>query len=128
MTETPVHDGYDDFLDAVEAGEPYYLEGPDGNGWLPPRAVNPETGADDLERQPLPETGTIDTATTTHVGTPSFVEDTPYTVAVASFGPVRLTGQVRNCDPGEVDHGMTVALAVTQTETTGDRLLVFESV
>lgn len=128
MTETAVHDGYDDFLDAVEAGEPYYLEGPDGNGWLPPRAVNPETGDDDLEPQPLPETGTIETTTTTHVGTPSFADDTPYVVAVVAFGPVRVTGQVRDRDPGAVDHGMTVSLAVDRTETTGERILVFEPV
>ena len=34
--------GYDDFLDAVEDGEPYYLAGSDGNGWLPPRIRDPE--------------------------------------------------------------------------------------
>jgi len=56
MTETR-NIGYDDFLDAVEAGEPYYLESPSGNGWLPPLSVDPETGARELTEQPLPDTG-----------------------------------------------------------------------
>ncbi len=124
MTEQPTHDGYDDFLDAVAAGEPYYLEDTHGEGWLPPRTVGPETG-DQLERQPLPTSGTIKTKTTTHVAGPDFVDDTPYVVAIASFGPVDIPGQVRDCAPEEVESGMSVSMAVEQTNTTGNRIVVF---
>ena len=115
--------GYDDWLDAAEAGEPYYLECPEGHGSLPPRRVCPECGATDLEETPLPAAGEIATFTITHVPTPSFADDAPYAVAVADFGPVRITGQVVGVDPSDVETGTTVELEVTSAETTGDRVL-----
>lgn len=117
--------GYDDLLDAIEEGEGYYLESPSGRGWLPPREIDPETGETDLEEKPLPEGGEIETVTVTQVPIPDFGDDAPYAVAIASFGPVRLTGQVRGVDPEDVEIGMPVEAAVDRTETTGDRLLVF---
>jgi uncharacterized OB-fold protein len=118
--------GYDDFLDAVEAGEPYYLESPSGNGWLPPRRVDPETGEGDLTEEPLPETGEILTMTVTNVAGPSFADDAPYVVAVAQFGPVRLTGQVRGMDHDDVEIGQAVEIGVGRNETEDERLVVFE--
>ncbi len=120
--------GYDDFLDAVEAGEPYYLESPSGNGWLPPREVDPETGERELVEKDLPETGEILTYTITNVAGPSFADDTPYVVAVAEFGPVNVTGQVRGVDHDEVDIGDEVALGVGRNETEDERVVVFEPV
>ncbi len=117
--------GYDDFLDAVEAGEPFYLAGETG-GWLPPRRVDPETGAADLEQRPLPATGEVLTHTLVNVAAPDFADDVPYVVAVVDFGPVNVTGQLRGIDHEDVDVGRSVALAVGRTETTGDRVLVFE--
>jgi hypothetical protein len=120
--------GFDDFLDAVEAGEPYYLEGPEGDGWLPPRRIDPATGSDELTERPLPETGTIVTHTQTHVASPDFTGDAPYVVAVVDFGPVRVTGQLRGIDADEVDIGQSVGIAVGRSETTDERLIVFEPV
>lgn len=120
--------GFDDFLDAVEAGEPYYLETADGEAYLPPRPHDPATGAADLAEHPLPETGEILTHTTTHVATPRFGEDTPYVTALATFGPVTLTGQVRGLDPEDVDIGLTVELDVDRSETADERVLVFRPV
>jgi uncharacterized OB-fold protein len=120
--------GYDDFLDAVEAGEPYYLESPSGNGWLPPREVDPETGERELIEQDLPETGEVLTYTITNVAGPSFADDTPYVVAVAEFGPVRITGQVRGMDHDDVEVGQTVELSVGRNETADERVVVFEPV
>jgi len=120
--------GYDDFLDAVEAGEPYYLESPSGNGWLPPREVDPETGERELVEKDLPETGEILTYTITNVAGPSFADDTPYVVAVAEFGPVNVTGQIRGVDHDEVDIGDEVALSVGRNETEDERVVVFEPV
>ena len=117
--------GYDDLLDAIEEGEGYYLESPSGRGWLPPREIDPETGETDLEEKPLPESGEIKTVTVTQVPIPDFSDDAPYAVAIASFGSVRLTGQVRGVEPEDVEIGMLVEVGVDRTETTGDRLLVF---
>lgn len=116
--------GYDDFLDSVEAGEPYYLESASGEAYLPPMPYDPETGDPEMQTQPLPETGELLTHTTTNVAAPEFVDDAPYVTAIAAFGPVRLTGQV-DAEPETVEIGQEVALAVTHSETTGERVLTF---
>ncbi|ADJ15681.1 Zn-ribbon domain-containing OB-fold protein [Halalkalicoccus jeotgali] len=118
-------EGYDEWIDAIDRGEGYVLECSNGHGSLPPRRLCPECGAGDLERRPLPEGGTVDTYTRTHVPTPEFAEDAPYVVAIADFGVARLTGQLRGVDEPEV--GMRVAVGVEERETTGDPLLVFRS-
>ena len=117
--------GYDDFLDAVEEGQAYYLESPEGHGSLPPRRVCPDCGSTDLEETPLPETGEIETFSITYVPTPAFEDDAPYAIAVANFGPVRITGQVTEVDVEDVENGQTVELEVIASETTGDRVVGF---
>ena len=117
--------GYDDFLDALEEGEAHYLEGPDGDGFLPPRQVHPRTG-EPLEEAPLPESGEILSFTRTEVAAPTLADDAPYVVAIAEFGPVRLTGQVRGVDHEDVTFGMPVEASVGETATTGERIVVFE--
>lgn len=116
--------GYDDFLDALEDGEGYYLAGPDGDGFLPPREVHPRTG-EPLEPAPLPEAGEVVTFTRTEVPTPQLREDAPYVIAIAAFGSVQLTGQLRGTDPEVVEVGMPVEAGVEETETTGERIVVF---
>lgn len=118
-------EGYDDLLDALESGEGFYLECPEGHGSLPPRRVCPHCGATDLEEVALPETGKVETHTTVHVASPSFVDDTPYVTAVADFGAVRVTGQIRDADPETVETGLEVTPGVGETETAGERVLVF---
>jgi len=117
--------GFDDVLDAVEDGEPYYLESPSGNGWLPPREVDPETGQRELVETELPETGEIVTHTTTYVAGPEFADDAPYVVAIVDFGPVSITGQMREIEPDEVEIGQEVEIGVERTETQDDRVIVF---
>ena len=96
MSEDDVRDaGFDDFLDALAAGDGYYLACGEGHGSLPPRRACPQCGDRDLEETTLPNTGTVDSCSTVHVATPAFVDDAPYVVAVVDFGAVRLTGQVR---------------------------------
>jgi len=120
--------GYDEWLDALADGEGYYLAAPTGEGSLPPRRVCPHTGATELTEEPLPETGTVEAATTVHVGTPSFADDTPYVTAVVDFGPVRLTGVVRGIDPEGVGPGLEVEPGVEKRETTGDPIVTFRPV
>ncbi|MFQ3474843.1 nucleic acid-binding protein [Halonotius sp. F2-221B] len=117
---------YDEWLDAIAAGEGFYFESPAGVGSLPPRRVCPETGSTDLTREPLPEIGTIETYSVVHVATPGFTDDTPYISAIADFGPVRITGVVRGVDPETVDGlvGDPVTVSVGTRSTTDDRVVV----
>ncbi|MFB6296402.1 MAG: Zn-ribbon domain-containing OB-fold protein [Halobacteriales archaeon] len=126
MSEDTARDGeFDDWLDAIEGGEPYYFECPDGHGALPPCRVCPECGSTDLERTDLPASGTVSTFTTVNVAAPQFEEDTPYVTAVTDFGKVRLTGVVRGVKPEEVETGMTVGVSIEKTDTTGERVVTF---
>jgi uncharacterized OB-fold protein len=118
-------EGFDEFLGAIEAGEGYYLECANGHGHLPPRRVCPDCGSTEFERAPLPAAGEVATQTTTHVATPNFEADAPYVVAVVDFGPVRLTGQVRDADPEAVSVGTVVEVDLEETATTGEDVLVF---
>ena len=120
-------EGFDDLLDALESGEGFYLECPEGHGSLPPRRVCPHCGATGLEETPLPETGEIETFTTVHVAAPEFADDVPYVTAVADFGGVRLTGQVRGIDSDDLEVGIEVAPEVGESETTGERVLVLRA-
>ncbi len=127
MSDEPARDaGYDDFLDAIEEGEPSYLECPNGHGSLPPRAVCPDCGSTELDDKPLPGTGTIEAHNVVHVPTPRFKDDTPYATAIVDFGPVSVTGQVRGTDPAAVENGLSVQIDVDRTETDDDRLIVFD--
>ena len=117
--------GFDEWLDAAEAGEAYYLECTNGHGSLPPRRVCPDCGSTDLAETPLPESGEVATFTVTHVPTPSFAEDAPYATAIANFGPVRITGQVVDLDVEAVETGLPVEPIVHVSETTGERLIGF---
>lgn len=122
---------YEEWLDALERGEGFYLESPDGYGSLPPRRVCPHTGSTELTRRPLPETGRIETYSVVHVAAPKFADDTPYASAIVDFGPVRLTGVVRGVDADETDLEDAVSVddevraTVETRETTDDQLVVF---
>ncbi|AXR78940.1 Zn-ribbon domain-containing OB-fold protein [Natrarchaeobaculum sulfurireducens] len=129
MSENTVRDaGFDDWLDAVEEGQAYYLECPNDHGSLPPRRVCPDCGSTDLEEVPLPESGEIETFTVTYVPTPAFEDDAPYATAIANFGPVRITGQVIGVDVDAVESGLEIELEVTVSETTDERVLGFSPV
>jgi hypothetical protein len=114
--------GYDEFLDAVAEGAPYYLECANGHGHLPPRRVCPDCGSTEFAEADLPTAGEVETYNVTHVAQPSFEADVPYVVAIADFGPVRLTGQVR-ADPEDVGVGAVVEVGVGERETTGEPIL-----
>jgi len=118
--------GYDDLLDAIEADEPYYLACPADHGSLPPRRVCPDCGATDLEERPLPEDGTVVTHTVVRVAAPAFEGDVPYVTAIADFGPVRLTGLLRDIRPEEAETGVAVA-PDTGENAAGDRVLVLRA-
>ncbi|WP_114577846.1 Zn-ribbon domain-containing OB-fold protein [Saliphagus sp. LR7] len=127
--DEPVRDaGFDDWLDALGDGDPYFLECEHGHGSLPPRRVCPEPGCDstDLEERSLPETGRIESVTVVSVATPAFEADAPFALAVADFGPVSLTGQVRGIESEDAEIGTTVSLELaTPGSETVDRAVAF---
>ncbi|MFB6140281.1 MAG: Zn-ribbon domain-containing OB-fold protein [Halosimplex sp.] len=125
MSDNARDGAYDDLLDAIEAGEGYYLECENGHGWLPPRRVCPECRSRDLTETPLPDSGEVATFTTVAVATPQFSADTPYVTAIVDYGPVRVTGLLRDVDPEDVAVGMPVGIGIGERETTGDRAIVF---
>jgi len=127
MSDTARNGEYDDFLDALEAGEGYYLECSNGHGLLPPRQVCPHCGDRELTEQPLPETGEIVTHTTVAVPTPQFDDDAPYVTAIVSFGAVRLTGILADVDPEDVEIGQSVSVGVESNATTGERTITFRA-
>ncbi|SDF76269.1 hypothetical protein SAMN04488067_10867 [Halorubrum xinjiangense] len=126
----PADRDYADWLDALADGDGFALVCSDGHGSLPPRRVCPECGAADLSREPLDETGTVETYSVVHVPSPRFADDAPYATAVVEFGPTRLTGIVRDGDRGsdatpDVEIGDSVAVDVGERATDGERLVVF---
>ena len=126
---SPTDREYAEWLDALADGDGFALVCPSGHGSLPPRRVCPECGSPDLSREPLDETGTVETCSVVHVPSPRFADDAPYATAVVDFGPTRLTGIVRDGDGGdgalEVEIGDAVTVAVGERATDGERLVVF---
>lgn len=128
---TPITDAdYDDWLDALAAGEGYALVCSDGHGSLPPRRICPECGSDALSRKPLAETGRVETFSVVHVPSPRFADDAPYVTAVVDLGPVRATGVVRGVDPegDAVEVGLSVEAGVEERATDGEPLVAFRPV
>lgn len=123
MSETPT--AFDSFVDALADGEGYFLECSNGHASLPPRNVCPDCGDASLERRSLPERGEVESHTTIRVPAPQFEADAPYVLAIASFGPVRLTGRLENADPdgNGVEVGLPVSAAVRESDD--ERLVVF---
>ncbi|MFB6143590.1 MAG: Zn-ribbon domain-containing OB-fold protein [Halorientalis sp.] len=126
MTEPVPDEGFDEWLDALADGEGYYLECPEGHGSLPPRRVCPHCGTRDLAETPLPEAGEVATYTVVTVATPQFEDDAPYVTAIADFGPVAITGQLRDVDHEDLETGLVVGIGVDRTVTNRDRVVVFE--
>jgi uncharacterized OB-fold protein len=125
MTGDVRDEGYDDFVDAVAAGEAYYLECEEGHGSLPPRSICPECGSRDLSETTFVPAGDLETYTVTNVATPDFTDDVPYVTAIADLGPVHVTAHLRGVDHDEVRAGLPVELGVEERETNGEPLLVF---
>ena len=114
---SPTDREYAEWLDALADGDGFAVVCPEGHGSLPPRRVCPECGSPELSREPLDETGTVETYSVVHVPSPRFADDAPYATAVVDFGPTRLTGVVRDGDAVTVDIG--------ERATDGERLVAF---
>lgn len=98
-----------EWLDAIQAGEGFYLACEHGHATVPPRERCPRCGGT-LEDRPLPQTGTVIARTVVHVPTPRFEGLAPYATAVVEAGPLRLTGLLVDADPASVDRGDLVEI------------------
>lgn len=113
------------WLDAIESGRGFYLECPDGHGWLPPRRVCKTCSATDLDRVSLPDSGVVETYTEIHVPSPRFEHEDSVVVAIAEFGGVSLTGHLDNTAAESIEQGASVELAVERSASTDERILTF---
>jgi len=113
------------WLDAVESGQGFYLECPDGHGWLPPRGVCKTCGGTELDRVSLPASGVVETYTEIHVPSPRFEDEDSVVVAIADFGGVSITGRVDITADESIELGATVELAVERSATTDERIVTF---
>ncbi|ERG91970.1 MAG: putative nucleic-acid-binding protein containing a Zn-ribbon [Haloquadratum walsbyi J07HQW1] len=117
--------GYDELLEAIDAGEGYYLECENEHGSLPPRRVCPHCGSTEIKEVSLPETGEVIAHTTVHVPTPRFSEDAPYDVVIVDYGQVQLTGQLVGADDDDIAHGLDVAVQLGEATKTGEPVVTF---
>lgn len=117
---------HNDFCEAIEADDPFYLACPDGHGSVPPRRTCPQCGAELLSAQPLPETGHVQASTVVHVATSTFADNVPYVTAIADFGAVSLTGIIIETSSDAVDHGMAVTVSIERAEERQHPTLVFK--
>ncbi|MCU4716984.1 Zn-ribbon domain-containing OB-fold protein [Halapricum hydrolyticum] len=119
------NDGYDQALEAIENGNPYALECPEGHQSMPPRRVCPECGASDLEEVEIPLSGELLSYNVTYVPTPDFKDDVPFVLGIAQFDNVRLTGRVK-ADAEDVEVGSAVEVGLGESETTERPLVTFD--
>lgn len=117
--------GYDEWLDAIDGGDGYYLTCEEGHGSLPPRRVCPHCGSPDISKESLPESGTVETFTVVHVPAPSFAGEAPYATVIADFDGVRLTGILAGDAVDEVEIGSTVEAGAATNEATDSRMVRF---
>jgi uncharacterized OB-fold protein len=126
--ETARDGGYDDFLDALDAGDGYGLVCANGHGWVPPRRVCPRCGSREFSKTDLPDTGRVIARTTIHVAAPQFGDDTPYVLAIVDLGPLSVTGQIDTDGSADIPRGLEVSPTVMESVTDGGRFLGFEPV
>ncbi|MFP9061492.1 Zn-ribbon domain-containing OB-fold protein [Natrialbaceae archaeon A-chndr2] len=126
MSDDSTQTAHDDFLEALADGEGYSLACPEGHASLPPRYGCPDCGTTDLEERPLPESGTVTASTVIRVPAPAFVEEAPYVLAIAEFGPVRLTGKLLGIDPDEEDIETGTPVSVTTDRVGEEDVIAFE--
>lgn len=132
MTTGEAHKGvnaapvdHEAWLTAVESGDEFYLACPEEHGWLPPRRACNTCGSTNLKRKPLPASGTVETYTNVTVPAPRFSHKDAVAVAIADFGPVRVTGQLRDIDYSDVERGTVVELGIERSRQTDERIVLF---
>jgi uncharacterized OB-fold protein len=87
---------------------------------FPPRLVCPECGNKDFENITLRPEGKILTFTIVHTAADEFVTETPYAVGIIETDDgARLTAQIVDCKPDEIEIGKKVDLVLRRMQREG---------
>ena len=87
---------------------------------FPPRLVCPECGSRDFKDTMLQPEGTILTYTVIHTPADVFAVEAPFAVGIIETPEgARLTAQIVDCDPGEVEIGKKVDLRLRKIQKEG---------
>ncbi len=79
--------------------------------YFPPRRICAECKNRKFETVNLPSEGKVDTFTIIRVAPTPFVDEAPYAVAVVALSDgTRITSQVVDCDPEQIEIGMAVRI------------------
>lgn len=87
---------------------------------FPPRLVCAGCGGETLERFTLSDQGKLVTWTVLHVAPQNFAGQTPYVVGIIELdGGVRVTAQIADVDPDELDFGAPVRRVLRRLSAEG---------
>jgi uncharacterized OB-fold protein len=87
---------------------------------FPPRVVCPSCRGEDFEPVVLSDQGKLVTWTVLHVAPRGFAGQTPYIVGIVELdGGVRVTAQIVDVDPGELDFGTPLRRVLRKLRTEG---------
>ena len=87
---------------------------------IPPRLICPECGNREFENVPLKPVGKILTHTIIEVAADEFATQTPFAVGIIETDEgARLTAQIVDCDPKEVQIGKRVRLILRRLQKEG---------
>lgn len=111
-----------EFAEGIAAGDPAVRQCDDCNErWLPPRSVCPACGSSTFESVPLPTEGQVESFTSISATIPTFVDDTPYSIAFVRLDEdLALVGQWRGSDD-DLALGVTAAV---DTEAVDDGYII----
>lgn len=125
MSDESSNEDHEAWLDAIESDHGFYLECPNGHGWVPPRRVCKTCGSETLDSVPLPGSGHIETYTEIHVPAPRFEHEDSVVVAIADFGTVSITGRLDSTATEAIEQGTAVELDVKESAETDERIVTF---
>ncbi len=92
-----------------------------GKVHFPPRLICARCGAREFETIALPDQGAIETYTIIRVPPSQFVDQAPYAIAIIKLdNGVRLTCQVTDCAPEDLDIGKPVKLEFRAVQQEGE--------
>src|SRR5882672_6928692 len=87
---------------------------------FPPRLVCPKCRGEAFEPVVLSDRGKLVTWTILHVAPKGFAAQTPYVVGIVELdGGVRVTAQISDVDPAELDFGTTVRRVLRKLRAEG---------
>jgi len=92
-----------------------------GKTFFPPRLVCSVCNSQEFSPTKLQEEGAITTYTVIHVAPDQFAEETPYVIGIVELDDgVKITTQIIDCAPEEVDIGKRARVVFRKIQSEGD--------